>query len=552
MEQLDNMHTHEIAPQVFWLGYPDNETGFTNNPYLIIEKDESVLIDPGPGHPLFRDIIILKIQEVCKPASIRYIIVQHSGVDVCGIIPFIENYLHPDVVILCHPSAAQAIPYYGIRHPVFPLGDGDRLQLSSGRMLKFFHTPYLDSADTIITYDEREKILFTSELFSAVDRTWRGKADDEYIELAREYLKQEISSRAALDYAYNVFSELEINWILPQHGAAVDKQFVQKFLELLKTADIGTALHGLGDKLSPEHKKQFIEIIRNTLGEEANEYALDTDISVIAAQISRKNSKILPALVPQIHSKSVELGIQNPLTHNRIYTNESLKNVHQSKLLTTMRSKMVNAQYALGDTAFVNIGRDDHQLVAREEQMAIMFIDIRHFTAWCDENEPKEVVARLSYEYETISSIIGKYSGRINKIMGDGVLAYFPETAVNECLFAAQHIQMEVEKQERLLGVGIGIDLGRVILGDFGEHTRLDFTVIGRTVNQAARMCALAAEDSIAMHDTFFNALSAQVRQKIQSLQSFEQKTARVKPSDPEMSAMIFKAGDLTPLMRKK
>lgn len=550
MEKLDNMHNREIAKNVFWLGYPDNESGLTNNPYLIVDGEECVLIDPGPGHPLFRDIIILKIQEVCKPSSIRYIIVQHSGSDVCGIIPYIENYLHPDVVILCHPSASQEISYYGIRHPVFAVGDGDRLQLQSGKMLKFFHAPYLASPETIITYDEREKILFTSELFSASDSTWRSEADDEYVPLAREFLEQEIASRDALNYAYNVFSQLEINWILPQHGAAVSKEFVPKFLELLKTEKIGSALEGLGATLSAEHKAQFVRIIRDVLGDETDEYALDADISVIAAQISRKNPDILPVLIPKIHKKSMELGIQNPLTHNRIYTSESLKNVQGSKVVSTMRNRMVNAQYALGDTAFVNVGQDDHQLVASEENMAIMFIDIRHFTAWCDEHDPKEVVARLSYEYETITKLVGKYNGRINKIMGDGVLAYFPETAVSECLFAAQHIQMEVARSERLLGVGIGIDFGRVIIGDFGEHTRLDFTVIGRTVNQAARMCALAGEDFIAMHDVFFNALSDHVRQKIETLSSFEKKKVRVKPSDPELDAVIFKASDLAPSLR--
>lgn len=551
MKTLDDMHSCEIGENVFSLGYPDSEAGCTNNPYIILDGDENVLIDPGPGHPFFRDIIILKIQEVCKPSSIRYIIVQHSAVDVCGIIPFIENYLHPDVVILCHPSAALAIPYYSVRHPVFPVGNGDRLQLLSGRTLKFFHLPYLDSEDTIATYDEKEKFLFTSELFSAIDRTWRGEADSDYLKNLRDYMEFRISSRKALDYAYEIFSKLEIEKILPQHGAAVAGTFVPDAINLLKTITPEKALDSLALKLSDEHRSEFVNIIKDVLGDEASEYPMEADLSVIVAAISRKHSVVLADLVPRIHQKSMELGIQNPLTYNRIYTSESLKNVQQSKLITTMRKKMVNAQYALGDTAFVNIGVNDHQLMAREENMAIMFIDIRHFTAWCDEHEPKEVVARLSYQYEEISRIVGKYNGRVNKIMGDGVLAYFPETSVNECLFAAQHMQMDIAKHSRLLAVGIGIDFGKVILGDFGEHTRLDFTVIGRTVNQAARMCSLAGEDFIAMHDSFFERLSATVKTKIKGLASFEEKTVKVKPADPELGAVIFKASDLAPLMKK-
>lgn len=552
METLDKISHLEIAPHIFWLGYPDTEAGYTNNPYLIIDGNESVLIDPGPGHPLFRDMVILKIQELCAPETIRYIVVQQSGAEVCGIIPYIENYLSPDVVILCHPSAAQQMPYYGVRCPVFPVGDGDRLQLESGRTIQFLHTPYLTTEASIMCFDEREKVLFSSELFGAVDNKWRAKADDEYLSLAKNFMELNVASHEALSYAYARIAHLKAKWILPQHGAAIDAAFVPKFLELLKSSNVGTALQGLGTKLSDEHHAQFVEVIRDVLKEAANDLPLDADLSVIAAIVSRSNAAVMPQLVPAIHKKSVELGIQNPLTQNRIYTNESLKNVQQSKLLSTMRSRMVNAQYALGDTAFVNVGQDDHQLAARDEMMAIMFIDIRHFTAWCDNHEPKEVVARLSYQYETTSRIIGKYHGRINKIMGDGILVYFPETAINECLFAAQHIQMEVAQHKRLLPVGIGIDLGKVILGDFGEHTRLDFTVIGRTVNQAARMCSLAGEDFIAMHDSFFERLSPQVKDKIEKLSSFEKKTVRVKPSDPELDAMIFKAAELAPQLRKK
>ncbi len=551
-EKLEDRHYKEIVPSVYWLGYPDSEAGFTNNPYLIVDGNESVLIDPGPGHPLFRDIVTLKIQQICSPESIRYIVVHHPGAEICGIIPYIENYLHPDVVILCHPSTALFIPYFGIRCAVFPVGDGDRLQLSSGRMLQFLHMPYLTSPFNMPTYDAQNKILFSSVIFGSIDRTWRLYAEREHLEYAAEYMKKYMGSRDALLYAQSCFSKLDIDWILPQHGAVIRKELVPEFIDMLGTVQPGGMLEGLGENLSAEHRAEFIKVFKDVLKDEAGEYPLDADLSIIAALVSRRHSTILQELVPRIYAKSVELGIQNPLTHNRIYTGESLKNVRQSKLISTMRTKMVNAQYALGDTAFVHIGQNDHQLMASEEKMAIMFIDIRKFTAWCENNSPENVESRLSYQYETISRIVGKYSGRINKIMGDGVLAYFPETMLNQCLFAALHIQMTIAKQRHLLPVGIGIDFGKVIIGDLGEHTRLDFTVIGRTVNHAARMCSLAGPGEIAMNSVFFDYLSASVRGKIEALASFVRSSGKIKPSDPELPAVIFASAELEPVLSGK
>ncbi len=129
--------------------------------------------------------------------------------------------------------------------------------------------------------------------------------------------------------------------------------------------------------------------------------------------------------------------------------------------------------------------------------MIILFTDIRGFTAWCENRSPEEIVSHLNHQYEEISSIIGKYGGRINKIMGDGLLAYFPETAMLQSFTAALEIQRNINKNDSLLPAGIGADIGNVILGDLGEYSRLDYTVIGSPVNHASRMCSLSEAGQI-------------------------------------------------------
>jgi len=61
-QRLDDTHGIEIEKGIFWIGFADYESGFSNNPYLLIDGEEAVLFDPGPGHPVFRDIIIRKIR----------------------------------------------------------------------------------------------------------------------------------------------------------------------------------------------------------------------------------------------------------------------------------------------------------------------------------------------------------------------------------------------------------------------------------------------------------------------------------------------------------
>ena len=106
MERIDDKHAFEIDKGLFWLGFADYEAGFSNNPYLLLDEDEAVLIDPGPGHPIFREIILQKIQELISPEIIKYIIVQHQDPDLCALIPLIENYLNTELVIITTPRTA--------------------------------------------------------------------------------------------------------------------------------------------------------------------------------------------------------------------------------------------------------------------------------------------------------------------------------------------------------------------------------------------------------------------------------------------------------------
>lgn len=132
----------------------------------------------------------------------------------------------------------------------------------------------------------------------------------------------------------------------------------------------------------------------------------------------------------------------------------------------------------------------------------IWFCDLRGFTAFADANPPELVLARLDRYFDLVGSTLGKYGGEILKFIGDAILAIFPvDTLVGEQSAAETGLRAAREVTERLaetssdpggaLHLSIGLHAGKVTFGNVGTARRLDFTVIGGPVNEAARIEAL-------------------------------------------------------------
>lgn len=141
------------------------------------------------------------------------------------------------------------------------------------------------------------------------------------------------------------------------------------------------------------------------------------------------------------------------------------------------------------------------ELGGEERQVTVMFTDIRNFTELCETLTPHQSLALLNRYLGRISGVIEKYDGVIDKYTGDGVMALFgapigrsddPERAI----FAALEIQQQIIDLGRDLAgeklphpaVGIGINTSRVIAGNIGTASRLNYTVLGDGVNLAARL----------------------------------------------------------------
>jgi adenylate cyclase len=133
-------------------------------------------------------------------------------------------------------------------------------------------------------------------------------------------------------------------------------------------------------------------------------------------------------------------------------------------------------------------------------QVAVMFVDIRDFTAATRIHTPPQVVERLDEAFAILVDVLDRHGGIVNKFLGDGFLAVFgapieDPQAARCAVLAAREMIAEMNDNNRgndwPLRIGIGIHMGAVIAGNVGSPRRKEYTVIGDTVNFAARLEAL-------------------------------------------------------------
>lgn len=128
----------------------------------------------------------------------------------------------------------------------------------------------------------------------------------------------------------------------------------------------------------------------------------------------------------------------------------------------------------------------------------LFFSDIRDFTGFSETNDPGVVVEFLNAAMTMQVNVLARYGGDVDKMIGDAVLARFDgEGDAERALEAARAIQDAWAAENFPRPLGIGICRGEVISGTIGPPNRRDFTVIGDTVNVAARLCSVAAGGEI-------------------------------------------------------
>jgi adenylate cyclase len=153
-----------------------------------------------------------------------------------------------------------------------------------------------------------------------------------------------------------------------------------------------------------------------------------------------------------------------------------------------------------------------HQILARErglggaeEELTIMFVDIRNFTTRAETSTPTRIVSLLNvFLAEMVEVIEQGHGGIVNKFLGDGLMALFGEWTgrpdhADAALAAGREMLTRLDAINRRLGadgeaplaIGVGIHTGRAVVGSIGSPRRMEYTAIGDAVNVASRVESL-------------------------------------------------------------
>lgn len=168
--------------------------------------------------------------------------------------------------------------------------------------------------------------------------------------------------------------------------------------------------------------------------------------------------------------------------------------------------------------------QSDLQLGGEEKEVTILFCDIRRFTSLAERLPPAQVVDLLNDYFTRMIQVVADHEGMVDKLMGDSVMALFgaPFALGDDPLRAVRcaiEMQQAVRRfnQERAvqalppLEMGIGINTGPVIAGNIGSATRMEYTVIGDSVNIAARLQGLAHPGEILVSEATYRLIAEQV-----------------------------------------
>jgi len=137
-------------------------------------------------------------------------------------------------------------------------------------------------------------------------------------------------------------------------------------------------------------------------------------------------------------------------------------------------------------------------IVPSRVRCTMLYADIRDFTSFSETHPPEQVLRFLNGIMAAVVNAVAHQGGDVDKLIGDAVLARFQGSgAEGRAIAAARAALAAVEDMAPPRGIGIGVYTGEVIAGTVGSAERMDFTVIGDTVNVAARLCSAAARGEI-------------------------------------------------------
>ncbi len=278
------------------------------------------------------------------------------------------------------------------------------------------------------------------------------------------------------------------------------------------------AMERLG--LSEEHyESPFDGVFKNRLGKEILR-------SIKAAENDGKERLGLQGIVKSfLPETEIDFALNiSPLRGKRgkkegltlLFTDQSRERQLQSEMETVVEErraiKNMFSRYLSEDLVKQLTDSPEMVKLGGDKKIAtIFFADIRGYTSFSETKEPEYIVEVLNEYFSQAVEIIIKYRGYIDKFIGDAIMAAWGVPINSEKEDAIAGVNCAVELQNLIksknrsfftgeashLGVGIGMHTGPLIAGNLGSERRMDYSVIGDTVNIAARLEGVAQRGDV-------------------------------------------------------
>lgn len=177
-----------------------------------------------------------------------------------------------------------------------------------------------------------------------------------------------------------------------------------------------------------------------------------------------------------------------------------------TRLKTTERARANLARYVAPNMVEELAQADDPFGAPRSQRIGVMFVDMVGFTRMAAAREPVEVFALLREYHARLARTVFDHGGTLDKFTGDGIMATFgtphpgPRDAANALTCAraiADVIAAWNVEREAPIRVGVGVHWGDALIGTVGDARRLEFAVVGDTVNIASRLEGLARDFNV-------------------------------------------------------
>ncbi|MFL0245479.1 response regulator [Clostridium sp. WILCCON 0185] len=501
MKLMDRSKVVEIEKNIYWVGGSCQEGGLHCNPYLIIDGEEAVLIDPGSVIDF--EYVYENVCSLVPLEKIKYVILHHQDPDFCSSVPLFEQR-GANFKIVTHWRTETLVKYYGIKSDYYIVNKNDfRLVLESGRELQFVQTPYLHFAGAIVTYDCTSKVLFSSDLFGAFSYGWSLYAKEDYIEKMKTFHEHYMPSNDILRPVMEVFLGMDISIIAPQHGSII-KDNPSKYIKVLRDLECGTFITPIKKDISKSggyslilssvlkrlvsiiNKEEVLEVI-DDLNITVDETFTVTDYNYTGSELwnlffekalARKGILWLIVIEPLVYTLSKEYDIAIPsvflsklkkaeeIAITLSKENELLKEINsrlqksiketEDKLIRCHVTGLYNYEFFKN---YLSSDIKDMMQDANEQNPALIIINIDNLAKIrfsYGDSEVEEILKNIAYIFESIKEDNELYF----RLQGATFACYIPHSAKERAVELAEKIRSSIGTSEKFIEkitVSIGV-----------------------------------------------------------------------------------------------